>query len=54
MFVKGVFDEIPVLELFARSMMGDRMTLVCLTSKADQVAGLEVGVGVRRCGGFGG
>ena len=54
LFVKGVFDEIPVFKLFARSMMDDSMTLVCVTSEAIQVAGLEAVVGVRRCGGFNG
>ena len=40
-FVKGIFDEIPVLELFSRGMMGDGMTLVCVASKTIQGAGLD-------------
>ena len=41
LFVKGVFDEIPVFKLFSRSMMGDSITLVCVTDEAIQGAGLE-------------
>ena len=36
LFVKGIFDEILVLKLFSRSMMGDGMALVCLTYKTIQ------------------
>ena len=32
LFVKGVFDEISILKLFARSVVDDDMALVCLTS----------------------
>ena len=55
LFVKDeVFDEIPVFKLFARSMMGDGMPLVCVTGEGIQVGVLEAGVSVHSCGGFGG
>ena len=54
LFVKGAFEEIPVFKLFSCSIMGDVMTLACVTGEPIQGAGLEVRVCLRRCGGFGG
>ena len=41
-FVKGIFDEIPVLELFSHSMVGDSVALVCVANKPIQGVGLGV------------
>ena len=54
LFVERIFEEVPVFKLFARSMMGDGMTLVCMTGEAIQVTELETGAAVCSCGGFGG